>query len=77
LKNLAAQTFQFRGKLVNGVEFVDTVWAEGYTQLRSEKRGACPTFFLEAPERGSYVVQGASLHYARSLVAKAAILSPA
>ena len=77
LKNLKAQAFKFRDKFVNGVEFIDTIWAEGYTQLRAEKRGACPTFFLEGPGRGCYSVKGASLQYARSLVAKAAMLSPA
>ena len=49
LKNLKAQAFKFRDKFVNGVEFIDTIWAEGFTQLRSEKRGACPAFFLEGP----------------------------
>lgn len=63
--------YRLEGKIITGAEMVDILFARGYTEIRTSKRGAVPAYYLENPTTGSgfKMKRGdGTLNYAQALI---------
>lgn len=63
--------YRLEGKIITGAELVDILFARGYTEIRTSKRGAVPAYYLENPTTGSgfKMKRGdGTLNYAQALI---------
>lgn len=69
-----AQTVRFRvedGSVLNGAEFVDKAISDGFSEIRSERKGASSIYLLVNPTRGlarKLKAKDGTLAYARSVL---------
>ncbi|MDO8279344.1 MAG: hypothetical protein Q7T63_14600 [Burkholderiaceae bacterium] len=64
-------SYSLEGKIITGAEFVDILFARGYTEIRTSKRGAAPAYYLQNPTTGSgfKMKRGdGTLNYAQALI---------